>query len=209
MLIPLLAHNATLDPLPLPYVPPTDDGPLTMRQYENEEVEIDIHMWITPLYLAVECGHLEVVQQLVSHKCHISPDIGILAAQVGNAAVVEELIANCEQLRNERLMLFWAALNGMKDVVEVLVQCGMDASGSVGDGMTALHCAAMRGSAEVVEWLVEKGGVQINEVTEEGMTALHFAVEQGRREVVEYLVKKGADVNAKTIHGSTPLYIAS
>ena len=68
---------------------------------------------------------------------------------------------------------------------------------------TALHCAALGGHVEVVEWLIKEGGAKVNE-EEEGMTALDFAIEQGRRDVVELLVREGANENGKNIYGHTP-----
>jgi len=150
------------------------------------------------------------VQRLLSCGAQVFPEDGILAAQRGKAEIVAELLRKSESLKKVSLMLFWAAMNGWTKVVELLVKNGIEASVQFGDGMTAFHCAAMRGHVEVVEWLVEEGGAQVNEeVSQGGMTALHFAVEQGKLNVIKYLVQRLADVNAQTVDGITPLALAS
>jgi ankyrin repeat protein len=197
VLTPLLSHGAIIDVLPY-YSPPITQNQIKKEptnrklQQQQQETAIEQYASITPLYLAVQNGHKEAVAKLVSYGAKITTEIGILAAQVGNAEIVAELMRNSEKLKLEPLMLFWAALNGRKEVVEMLVESGMAVNGKVGDGMTALHCAAMGGHRGVVEWLVEKGGANMNETTGDGIAALLFAKDHSKVGVVEYFVKRGA-----------------
>ena len=67
---------------------------------------------------------------------------------------------------------------------------------------TALHSAASRGHLEVVKYLLEKGGAEVNEKTNDGWTTLHYAARYGHLEVVKYLLEKGGtEVNVKDNDG--------
>lgn len=48
----------------------------------------------------------------------------------------------------------------------------------------------------------------VESVSGGGMTALHIAAARGYVEIARHLIDKGADVNARTIHDSTPLSFA-
>jgi ankyrin repeat protein len=89
-------------------------------------------------------------------------------------------------------------------------------------GQTALHLAASRGRAEVVQMLLQHNadhGAHSNIQGKDGRTALHLAASQGHLEVVRILLQHsaahcvlledGADVNRTKGDGSTPLHEAA
>ena len=57
-------------------------------------------------------------------------------------------------------------------------------------GRTALHYAAWKGTAEMVDLLV-KNGADLNCKNNNGWTALHYASRYGKTEMFELLVKNG------------------
>lgn len=65
------------------------------------------------------------------------------------------------------------------------------------DGMRAVHYAAFYGHLECVKLMIEKGGVDVNQVGAKRMTALHMAVSRGHYDLVEYLLSKGSKIIAK------------
>jgi hypothetical protein len=77
-----------------------------------------------------------------------------------------------------------------------------------GTGASVLHYAVMRGTPEILQYLLGKG-VDVNSRTRNGTTPLHTAVLYNRYEVAEMLLNKGADVEAKSSSGATPLAIAT
>ena len=58
---------------------------------------------------------------------------------------------------------------------------------------TALHLAADSGKLEVVKYLLEKGGAEVNVQNNGGWTALHLAARNGHLEAVKYLLEKRSE----------------
>jgi uncharacterized protein len=102
-----------------------------------------------------------------------------------------------------------AAMAGDAEAVLRLLKQGGDVNGAQGDGMTALHWAAMRGDAALAETLLYAGANVRATTRLGGYTPLHLAGQTGRRAVVEVLAGRGADVNARATTGATPLMLAA
>ena len=77
------------------------------------------------------------------------------------------------------------------------------------DGDTPLGLASFKGHLEVVEYLVEECGADVNAKDVDGYTALICAAEGGHPEVVEFLVNSKADIEAKNDDNDTALESAS
>jgi len=103
-----------------------------------------------------------------------------------------------------------AAMMGDVDVVRQLLREGADVNAAQGDGMSALHWAAERGSAELTEMLLYAGAT-VDAVTRIGRyTPLHIASRNGQAQVVSAVLSAGADVGARTDPGgTTALHLAA
>jgi ankyrin repeat protein len=102
-----------------------------------------------------------------------------------------------------------AAMNGDRAAVKTLLQQGGDVNAAQGDGMTALHWAAMKNDAELAQMLVY-AGANVKATTRLGAnTPLIIAARNGNAAVVQALLKAGADAKAGTSTGTTPLMLAS
>ncbi len=103
-----------------------------------------------------------------------------------------------------------AAMRGDVEAVRSLLKGGADVSAAQGDGMTALHWAAERGSVEMAEMLVY-AGANLEAVTRLGdYTPLHLASKAGRGSVVLTLLEAGGDAHVTTsTGGATPLHFAA
>jgi ankyrin repeat protein len=102
------------------------------------------------------------------------------------------------------------AKRGDRESLATLLREGADVNASQGDGMTALHWAAVKGDAEMASMLIE-AGANVKAVTRVGLyTPLHVASQNGNAAVVEVLLAAGSDVNARTLPGgTTPLHLAA
>ena len=76
-------------------------------------------------------------------------------------------------------------------------------------GQYPLHYASVHGKLDIVTFLVEKAGADVNCTTHTGTTPAHYAARSNRVPVLEYLLSKGADVGARDTHGWTPLHCAA
>jgi ankyrin repeat protein len=92
-------------------------------------------------------------------------------------------------------------------VAAFLIAHGADVNGqNTPLGQTALHAAALAGSARMVEMLL-KESADPNARDRAGQTALHLAYRDKR--VAELLIERGADVNARDKKLETPLHRAA
>ena len=102
-----------------------------------------------------------------------------------------------------------AAMRGDADAVRTLLKQGADPSAAQGDGMTALHWAAIQDRADLVGILAE-AGANIEAATRIGrFTPLHVASREGSAAAIKALLAAGADPNATNGAGVTPLHLAA
>ena len=102
-----------------------------------------------------------------------------------------------------------AAMQGNRDAVRLLLKQAADVNAAQGDGMTALHWAAMKDDADLAQTLLY-AGANVKATTRIGSyTPLILAAKNGSAAVMAPLVKSGADVNAQTSNGTTPLMFAA
>jgi len=102
-----------------------------------------------------------------------------------------------------------AAARGDREAVKSLLKQAADVNAAQGDGMTALHWAAMNGDADLAQMLIV-AGANVKATTRLGSyTPLYLASQQGHGTIIQSLVKAGADVKAGTPNGTTPLMVAS
>src|SRR5687767_12972238 len=102
-----------------------------------------------------------------------------------------------------------AAARGDRDAVKSLLKQAADVNAAQGDGMTALHWAAMNGDAELAQMLIV-AGANVKATTRLGSyTPLYLASQQGHGKILQALIKAGGDVKAGTPNGTTPLMVAA
>jgi uncharacterized protein len=102
-----------------------------------------------------------------------------------------------------------AASRGDREAVKALLKKAADVNAAQGDGMTALHWAAMNGDAELARMLIV-AGANIRATTRLGTyTPLYLASQHGHAPVLQALIAAGADVSAGTPNGTTPLMVAA
>ena len=102
-----------------------------------------------------------------------------------------------------------AATRGERDTVRTLLKQGVDVNAAQGDGMTALHWAAMNEDVEMAEMLLY-AGANVKAATRLGAyTPLFLASKTGNALMVEMLLKASADANSTTTMGTTPLMLAA
>ncbi|XP_033225980.1 serine/threonine-protein phosphatase 6 regulatory ankyrin repeat subunit C [Belonocnema kinseyi] len=188
----------------------------------------------TPLQLAAEGGHAEVVKALVraGASCADENRSGFtavhLAAQHGHGQVLE-VMRSSQSLRISSKKLGVTALHvaayfGQADTVRELLThvpgtvksdppTGGSLVGELGSesGMTPLHLAAYSGNENVVRLLLNSAGVQVDAATfENGFNPLHLACFGGHITVVGLLLSRSAELlHSADRYGKTGLHIAA
>jgi ankyrin repeat protein len=102
-----------------------------------------------------------------------------------------------------------AAASGDVAAVRTLLKSGADVNAAQGDGMTALHWAALNGDQKLAAMLLQAGANWRATTRLGGYMPLHLAAQSGAASVAELLVSAGADANAKTSTGTTALMLAA
>jgi ankyrin repeat protein len=169
----------------------------------------------TPLALALDHGHLDVALVIDGANLQARTNSASLAASQGASESLRALLAAAPNAVNERdelgfTPLHWAAVEGRRESVELLLAAGADPMASDNFGYHPLEWAAHAGHLGLVQLLVTKTAGQ--ELHGKRLNLpLALAVKKGNLDVAQFLLNAGADANAGYSIGryqSTPLQTA-
>ncbi len=135
------------------------------------------------------------------------------AARSGDLAQVRTLLqTNPDLVRSKDnkggMPLHYAAIEGHKDVVELLLANKADVNAKANDGETPLYLAALYGHRDVAKLLLANKA-DVNARDNHGQTPLFAAALYDRKDIAELLIISHAYVNAKADNGMTALYAAA
>ncbi|CAH8300520.1 unnamed protein product [Eruca vesicaria subsp. sativa] len=99
------------------------------------------------------------------------------------------------------------ALSMQIQLMDNLMDNGLDIDEVDKDGQTALHKAVIGKKEAVISHLLRKGA-NPHVQDRDGASALHYAVQVGALQTVKLLIKYNVDVNVTDNEGWTPLHIA-
>ncbi|XP_029012098.1 dynein axonemal heavy chain 12 isoform X1 [Betta splendens] len=123
----------------------------------------------TPLALAAQNGHLNVVEALLQKGAHVW----------------------CES--ESGTVLFEAAASGNPDIISLLLEHGADPNQPLYSGHLPIHRSSYHGHRLALEHLIPV--TKMSAVKESGMSPLHSAAAGGHAPCVEVLLKAGYDPN--------------
>ncbi|UII24009.1 ankyrin repeat domain-containing protein [Fulvivirga ligni] len=119
-----------------------------------------------------------------------------------------------DQDENGNNVFFYTAKTGNKDMMDILIEKGVDYKALGKKGANAI-IAASQGTRRKTNDLnvfkyLESKGIAPNIITEEGVTPLHaLAARSKDASVIEYFINKGVDINQVDNHGNTALINAA
>ncbi|XP_075718262.1 ankyrin repeat domain-containing protein 6 isoform X3 [Rhinoderma darwinii] len=172
----------------------------------------------TPLHLAANKGHLNVVQILLKAGCDLNvQDDGQQtalhrAAVVGNsdilAILIQEGCALDRQDKDGNTALHEAAWHGFSQSVKLLVKAGANVLAKNKAGNTPLHLACQNGHSQSCRFLLLAGS-RADLKNHAGDTCLHVAARYNHLSVIRILLSAFCSVNEKNQAGDTPLHVAA
>lgn len=172
----------------------------------------------TPLSLAVQGGHIEIVRLLLqagadSNVQNIEGRTAIFWAVLGRYTEIVALLldtgANSNlQDKNGDTAIFLAVLQGDIKTVLLLIKNGANIEIKNIHGLTPLHVASMKGHDNIVVALLNNSANK-NAQDNNNLTPLYTSVHHQRYKIVKLLIQAGADVNLPDINCNTPLHVAT
>ncbi|OKP10300.1 hypothetical protein PENSUB_4276 [Penicillium subrubescens] len=144
-------------------------GDLRMLELLLTRTDLDLNVSrASPIYLAAERGHLEVVRRLVSLEA-----------------------VDINQTVWHKSPLFIAIENGYRGVAKLLLEQGsrLDVNAKTSLGDTALHMAVSYGNLDIVELLLKDDRLDVTGVNRYRESALELAARNGKEHVVRRLCR--------------------
>jgi len=174
------------------------------------------------LWTATQNNNIEEIELLVSQGAEINalrPQHSLLyeAVLFGHVEAVKKLLqlgANLPSKTDsveERTILRYPVLGKSPDILNVLLDAGMDANLTLNNnGETALLLALKSGSPDTVRTLLEHGAS--TEITDsEGNTPAHIAIKRGNKDgdtILNLLIVHKSDLNTPNKMQRTPIHEA-
>ena len=126
-----------------------------------------------------------------------------------SAVLAATLLADSSIQGSQDTRLANLAMKGDRAGALALIKQKVNVNVPQGDGMTALHWAAMKNDLALTEALLVAGADVKLTTRVEALTPLLVASGNGNAPVIAALLKAGSDANAPNDLGSTPLMLAS
>ena len=179
------------------------------------------HFHMTALMQAVFAGHADTA------ACLLAAGADVNVASSGKKRTALMLAVQSDQVEMVRMLvrrpgialnqtdasgdsaLFIAVRQNLPGVVQCLAAAGAAVNlGHAVDRATPLSMAASRGYAGVVQMLLLRKDIAIDQREARGLSPLHFAVVNDKPDVVECLLAAGADMTLAAPDGNSALSIA-
>ena len=177
------------------------------------QAAVHVANWhISDEFINVNIDRLRIIKSLLKHGAEVNGRNTDMEPRWSGARYRRRLVGSTA-------FLFAAKANDI-EVMRLLLERGADPKINTGVNITPLMASAGIAWAsnqeragepqvlEVVKFLVEELGADVNFVADTGETALHAAAYRGVDTVVQYLFDKGAKLDVVDKSGRTPLQVA-
>lgn len=183
---------------------------LTEHFLEKCEIKLfeSLQKKLSAFQLAVDSSSTDMIKLLLKYNNIICFESVVFYAVQQRESEISKILFEHKRIfgvNHARFsFLTLAAIKGMVDLVEYLIENGADVNQTNNQGGTALQLAAFHGHYEIVKLLLSKGAnPNIKSVFDQ--TPLLMACIEGHEKVVKVLLRHGAD---PTIDNQTPIFVS-
>ncbi|KAG3123516.1 hypothetical protein PI124_g19624 [Phytophthora idaei] len=164
----------------------------------------------TALHLAAHNGYIDACRVLIGGGANVDAaglNPLMKAVQMGHIGVTKLLLksgADSQATTSPKISLHLAVENGIKDMLELLLDQVKRVDAIDDKGFTPLMVASQRGNDAVIEQLIARKA-NVEACANDGSNVLHFTVRCGHLTTCKILLKGGAPINAVDVDGVMPL----
>ncbi|MCY4429718.1 MAG: ankyrin repeat domain-containing protein [Rhodospirillales bacterium] len=164
----------------------------------------------TPMLFAALGNAREAMELLLAHGATIGPHntSGTILRSWGDWRERRESFPAHDTESRTDTLLHWASVRDAADVVEFLLDRGLDLETEDAEGWTPLDYAAQGDAVRAAQRLLDRGADSGGSRRVDA-TPLHSAACSGATGNVRLLVERGADLGARDSDGRTPLHVAA
>jgi len=128
----------------------------------------------------------------------INDDYLAIKKAIKQGVDLNQIVEN-ELNENDESLLFFALHHKCSfDTIKLMIESGADIEQVDPQGVSLLDEAIVSGSLELVRYLVEEKGMDVNRTQRQsGFTPLMQAAAYGYTDIVDFLLEKGADIHAR------------
>ena len=132
----------------------------------------------------------------------------VISSPICLSYLVPQLFEFFDMFKKRYKLIHIATRMGYATIVRKLIENGFDIEAKQKFGHTPLCLAVAYGKTSVGQVLITMGAKIDQRCGELKVSLLHDAVNKQNEELVKCLIDNNADLNAKDIHGETPLFLA-
>jgi putative CocE/NonD family hydrolase len=173
-----------------------------VRFFVDAGADVNAGLW-PPLYKAVDANDLTLAEYLIAHGARVDLPLRWTPLQEvpysSSVKMAELLIDKGADLRAEPWRVWQGSIEeGRMDILELLLQKGMDINSLDEDGTSPLGFTFLADNDDAAKYLFERGADFIFSQKElSGLTALHYAAVAGDQEIAKLSLARGDNVNAR------------
>jgi ankyrin repeat protein len=153
--------------------------------------DIEVPLLFLVLALSIYLEDIDIIKDLINRDI----DLNFLVKKEKNRNILFELSDTKYEL------------DFIKNVIQLLIDNGIDVNAQDDDGSTPLSEAIRNKNSEIVKLLIENG-VDFEIKDKDGFTPLFYAIKYGDIEIVRLLIGNGIDINSQVSNDISPLHIA-
>ncbi|XP_071802661.1 serine/threonine-protein kinase TNNI3K-like [Asterias amurensis] len=180
----------------------------------NADINVGGGVGLRPLHLSCTQGFLTVTELLVTGRKNNKADVNIqdnenntplhYCARKGHLPILNYLLDPSHGVKGHKVNIYGdtalhvACYHGKIEVTKQLLPKLTPECFTIENifSEAPLHCACTSGqSMDLVKFLTEQNGVDINYQGRDGHTALHSACYHGRLQLVQFLIEQGANLD--------------